>query len=198
MRKIIGVSGFAGCGKDIFFRLLSELSGGQVVRFALADFLKEELKDFVQQNYNIDIFNCTRDQKNLIRTLLVFHGRMKRIQTLGRYWVDKLQKSIDSYPDQSKIGVITDIRYAEYKNDELFWLKNELKGILVHISKFRLDPEGRQIFDLPPNREEAGNDPHLLKQSDYKLFWEDCGGNYETLKTKYASKIEDFLKQHVN
>ena len=32
--------------------------------------------------------------------------------------------------------VITDVRYDEYNNDEVDWLKNELGGTLVHLSQY--------------------------------------------------------------
>ena len=71
---------------------------------------------------------------------------------------------------------ITDIRYDEYDKDEVYWLKNEMNGILVHISQFNsyLDSETKEHkvdFLLPPNELEEKNDPKLKKAADLCIEW---------------------------
>ena len=36
------------------------------------------------------------------------------------------------------IPIVTDIRYSEYKKDEVDWVKNELNGVVVHISQYEI------------------------------------------------------------
>jgi hypothetical protein len=194
--KIIGISGYAGCGKDSFFNLLQKYSP-KVVRFALADALKEELKDFILSNYGLDIYTCSREEKNKLRPLLVFHAGMKRNTTNGTYWWKKLDAIIKEYPDQSKVGVITDIRYAAYKHDEVSWLKEDMGGKLVHISKFKLNPEGKKVFAMPPNKEELVNDPLVVAKSDFRVFWEDCNNDLDLLNQKNEEMVKKFIIDYV-
>ena len=76
--KVIGLSGIAGCGKDLFFSLLSKRLSCK--RFALADELKQETKDILVPNYGIDPVTCGREDKDRIRPFLVFHGGLRREQ----------------------------------------------------------------------------------------------------------------------
>lgn len=197
MNKVIGFTGLAGCGKDSLFTILSEITNGNVVRFALADALKQELREHVQKLYNIDIFNCSREDKELIRPIMVDHGKIKRKQTQGRYWTELLQKSISAYPESGKVAIITDIRYIEYPKDEFFWLKQELNGLLVHISKYVVNPQtGGKVFSLPPNREEAINDPLLAKKADHRIFIEDCKGDLSLLRERAYPILQEFAKTY--
>ena len=118
--NVIGISGVAGSGKDLFYSLLSARLNTR--RMALADELKRELRDFSISSYGIDPINCNREDKEKIRSLLVFHGNFKRKQTEGRYWIEKLNKALDSSLS-NQISCITDIRHSEYDNDEVRWLK---------------------------------------------------------------------------
>ena len=54
MNRIIGVSGVAGVGKDTFFQLLSEVIPCK--RYALADELKKEVRQWTRLHYGIDSF----------------------------------------------------------------------------------------------------------------------------------------------
>ena len=162
--NVIGISGVAGSGKDLFYSLLSARLNTR--RLALADELKRELRDFSISYYGIDPINCNREDKEKIRSLLVFHGNFKRKQTEGRYWIEKLNKTLDSSLS-NQISCITDIRYSEYKNDEVQWLKKERKGVLVHISRILKDGGIHQA----PNEFERNNDPILKNEADYRVYW---------------------------
>ena len=43
--------------------------------------LKQEVSEISKQLYGIDTTNCTRDEKNLIRPLLLAHGAIMREKT---------------------------------------------------------------------------------------------------------------------
>ena len=167
---MIGLSGIAGSGKDLFCKLLlrDEIKGHRV---ALADQLKSELRAFIIVKYNIDILKCSLQQKDTVRDLLVFYGGLKRFQTGGEYWTSIAQKKIDACKGTP---VVTDIRYDDFENDEIGWLKNKNKGVLVHIRKYwEADNlfERQRFYFEPPNEDEKRNDPRLMTKADYHIEW---------------------------
>ncbi len=168
MRKIIGIAGLAGSGKDTMYELLHNINP-KIKRFALADALKTEIRNYVKNSFQIDILSCSREQKDLVRPLLVAHGKVRRIQTKGTYWTSYLEISIRDYlnQDPENIALITDIRYAEYEEDEHVWIK-KIGGCLVHLNLIL--PDGKSL--APINLEEASNDPILRELADYKVTWE--------------------------
>jgi len=178
---VIGLAGVAGAGKDLFFDLLSEKLDCQ--KLSLADALKTEVATFSQDQYGIHPLTCSREQKDLIRPFLVFHGKFRRDLTKGRYWVEELNKKINKNILTNSIVIVTDIRYDDYPEDEVHWLKEELEGLLVHISMYEEVPSlcgsHTKNFKEPINDEEARNDPKLKSQADYTVQWEKAKGNKE-------------------
>ena len=71
---------------------------------------------------------------------------------------------------KDKINIITDIRYAEYPEDEYFWLKNKANGILIHVSRYDQVGEERKYIQ-PANPSEERNDHKVKKLSDFSLNW---------------------------
>jgi hypothetical protein len=197
MNKIIGISGVAGAGKDTFFDLLSERIPCE--KYSLADELKREVNQWCRMHYHIDSVNCNRDQKEIIRPLLVAHGTTKRKMSKGRHWIEQLHDKVVK-GDNSKFKIITDIRYDDYENDEADWIQRELGGVLIHVSQYELCSENLHKPDLgpfvkkfkdPANSEEARNDPKIKKKSDFQIEWEFIkDGRIEELE----SYIDNFLK----
>jgi hypothetical protein len=173
MNKVIGICGVAGSGKDTFLELLSR-NLPNVKRFALADNLKAELNPFFKQMYGIDIFTCSREQKDLLRPILVAHGKMKRIESKGRHWVEMLTKQINDYQAKNpdSVIVVTDVRYDFYDRDEISWLTKEMGGALVHVQRWTHEEDNqRRVYVEAPNQDERENDPKLIRKSDYKVIW---------------------------
>jgi hypothetical protein len=195
---MIGISGIAGSGKDLFCKLLlKEIKG---IRIALADPLKEETRGFILQKYGIDIINCSLKEKNKVRDLLVFYGGIKRYESKGLYWTNRAQKKIN---DCERRRRDTDIRYAEYQNDEIHWIKSTNKGVLVHLRKYceieTLGPHTKRVYFDPPNEDEKRNDPKLLEKADYCIEWphvEDAAPEEirKTL-TPYAREFAEWYKE---
>jgi hypothetical protein len=191
---MIGLSGIAGSGKDLFCRLLlKEIKG---TRIALADPLKEETRGFILQKYGIDILNCTLEEKNKVRDFLVFYGGIKRYESKGTYWTDKAQNKADASKHTS---VITDIRYSEYENDEVSWLKKQNKGTLVHIRKYceleTLGSHVKRIYFTPPNEDEVRNDPKLLEKADYCIEWPHIEeSSQQEIENTLSSYVVEFAK----
>jgi hypothetical protein len=188
-RLFIGISGVAGSGKDLFFKILkNELDkrGVDAHKYSLADSLKRECNSYLKEHHQIDIFNCTREEKDTVRPFLVFHGTTKRNKSKGRHWIEILDKKIK---EDSLTGVVcvTDIRYDEYDNDEAGWIKNELNGILVHIQHKGIGPA---------NEEETRQDPRILKGSDYCIEWETEKGGQKEVEDKLSRKhVAKFIEQ---
>ena len=192
--SFIGLSGLAGSGKDLFFSLSKNLlkkHGIPCIRLALADELKEQCDESCKQMFGVSAINCSREDKSKIRDFLVFYGSVMRKQTEGRHWINLLNKRIKNVRrnlnlEQVKkaVCIITDIRYAEYKKDEVFWIKDELKGNLIHITRYDKDylfEQGKikeiNSFVKPPNTSETDQDPKIQKLSNISLLWQHQQGN---------------------
>ena len=204
MRKnqVIGVSGVAGCGKDLFSSSVEQeltSKGFKVNKISLAAALKSEVCRWCVENYGIDSIDCAREDKEKIRDFLVFHGTTKRHASEGRYWIEKLSDSIlNSNTDSFKI--ITDIRYDDYENDEVSWLKDELGGVLVHVSQYTNYPDSNEgallrKFREPVNSEEARNDPKLKEKSDFQIEWEFLENGQIYQLSNYIDNFVNWLSQ---
>ena len=99
------------------------------------------------------------------------------------------------------IVVITDIRYDDYPKDEVFWLKKELGGVLVHISMYeeliRLNGRKKE-FVQPINSEEERNDPKLKSQADYIVEWEKAKNDKEKELEPYIDAFISWLNGEEN
>ena len=184
----IGLSGFAACGKDLFSDLLKEeveRRGISLSKISIAESLKVECRSTLVRLMGIDILNCTREEKNKVRDYLVFYGLVMRDRSGGRHWIDRASEQIDhSSPNFPHLFCITDVRYDEYEKDEVFWIKNELKGKLVHLTK-----EGSPAA----NFFEKENDPRLQEKADYKIVWPDCNSNQKEINKHLRPRVLQFI-----
>jgi len=165
----IGISGVAGCGKNTLSSIIIKLLQRMELPYrelSIANNLKQEISWVSRELYGINSSNCTREEKDTIRPLLVAHGVIKRELSNGRHWVEMLNKELA--PD--KINIITDIRFNKYEKDEVYWLKKEINGVLIHLSRYD-EIKGKRVFFSPANEEERRNDPLVKKESDFALNW---------------------------
>lgn len=167
--KLIGISAFAArSGKDTLAKclqiILAEKGKTSVIR-SLATPLKEKTKDFIAEEFGIDIFNCSNEEKEIVRPLLVAYGGGKRKQTKGKYWTRLMEAEIASVDNDITI-IIPDIRYCEFQGDECEWLKSK-GGKLFFVSL--LLENGERL--PPPNEDEFKNGPILEAAADYKIDW---------------------------
>ena len=177
IHNIIGISGAARAGKDTLcrgiIRVLKEKYNVEGIRKSIAgDRVKYDLKNVLQENLNINVFTEESQEKEYIRPLLVEYGKLMRNRTQGRYFIEKFSC------EENKVNIITDIRYAEYSKDEVFWLKKEINGFLIFI-------ERKNIFDA--NETEKINNKIIREVADYHLFWDRLDENSE-----YDRKLIDF------
>ena len=130
-----------------------------------------------------------------------------RQQTEGRHWINLLNKKIKAIrrnlnTEQIKRAacIITDIRYAEYEKDEAHWLQKELRGKLIHISKYDKDYTFNQgkvsevdRFVGAPNLAETTQDPKIREISDVRLLWQHCEGD-----PKKDKNLKDAVQEVIN
>ena len=196
MTRVIGLSGLAGAGKDFFFEELHR-QDKRFKRFALADELKKELRPHILSLYYEDILKCSRVKKNQLRPILVEHGKIRRADSEGKHWTNIVSEQISDflYLNPNGIACVTDIRYDYYDKDEVFWLKEQMGGTLVHIRKYT-EFLGIKEFDTPPNADEAENDPKIRAKADFLVEWPQIiqpdGSNLPILQT-YAKSFRQFL-----
>lgn len=201
--KVIGVSGVAGSGKDLFFSLLSKFK--KCRKLSLAEALKSEVSEWTLKHYGINASTCSREEKELIRPLLVFHANLMRGQSFGRHWINILNKKIKNLKlEPDEIIVITDIRFDHYEKDEIFWLKQELNGLLVHISNYVKVESGNHSPPVIVKKEGANdsekiNDPKLKIAADHSIEWEFLQRPKEEVEEILSEKyINPFIKEYLD
>jgi hypothetical protein len=199
----IGVGGVARVGKNLFCDLLvkqlKEKFNLNAKHYALAYELKSDCQKFIYDKLNLDVFTENTEEKKMFRDMLVWYGDIKRKQTNGRYWIDKLDLRINKEFEWGTppidVAIVSDIRYDYYANDEVDWIQKEKQGLFIHISKYTygFPTDGRQvrvknaaldikIFTDPANSHESLNDPKLRKKADYLLEWQDISCEKTLLK----------------
>jgi len=180
MTLVIGISGAARSGKDTLCRsLIREFKkvNKQAVRKSLAgDIIKNDLNILIQSKLNLNCFTENTKEKELLRPLMVEYGKLMRNKTHGRYFTSNFLLEPD------KINIIPDIRYAEYKNDEIYWLKNEMNGFLIFLEREGIDSA---------NQTEEDNNKKIKLKSHLYLKWNSLDeNNPEQLKI-----IDDYAKR---
>lgn len=208
--KIIGISGLARSGKDLFATVAADIlkeRGHRVARHALATELKSDLKDLISDKAQISAFTENTDEKNIIRPLLVAYGDMMRKLTQGKYWTRKVEDRINyraTISNDIDFNIITDIRYDTYPEDECYWVQNKMSGKLIHITRFKLGPAPSKrhvttatpvkIYDAAPNDHEQFNNPRVKARADYAFEWVDVS---ETCPTAESLRNCPYIIGHV-
>jgi hypothetical protein len=185
VKNVIGISGVARAGKDTFALILMNqliASGKSVIKFALADALKQDCDEFCKKNFGFSAFTQATEEKDLIRPFLVWYGDAQRKRTNGTYWINIVHSNLEKI--EADYAIITDIRYAHYPKDEIHWVKEDCNGIVIHVSRFEKScdeistHEGnteyiyKKKFIQPANNHEALNDPKVKSLADYRIEWE--------------------------
>ena len=206
MKKlIIGIGGVARSGKDTFAKLLeSELRSLKYsCKFlALAEPLKQDVDDFCWNNFGISAFTDKTEEKHIIRDLMVGFGSGKRKISEGKYFTRLAESKIDTC--FSDIVIVTDIRFDEFEEDEVFWLKEKMNGVLTHVSRFDFavveeNKEGemkglnKRTFIEPANDHERSNDPKVRDAADFSFNWPTFDENYEQKCLPYVEKFVQWL-----
>ena len=142
---LVGVSGVARSGKNLFCDMvIDELSTQGYVgkQFALAAALKKDCQKFLTTMCDLDVYTENTQQKTMFREFLVWYGDLRRKQTNGRHWIETMDKTIAQ--SECDVALVSDVRYAHYKNDELGW---------VHLATCNLNLVAR---DIPTKHTQRG------------------------------------------
>lgn len=186
--KVIGIGGFARCGKDAFVSIAKNIllkNGYQPQRVAFADNLKSEVDNMLEQNnFELDVYNTDNAAKSKIRPLLVWWGCARRdLSDGGLYWVDQVNKQLTQQckqePTDNVVTLISDVRFP----NEAQWLHKNWDGEFIHIRRFSYedvrdgygDFVSSKTYDAAPNEEEAKNDPLIREIADVHMEWESKG-----------------------
>lgn len=178
--KVIGLCGLARCGKDSFYNISREILLKREidsVRFAFADCLKEECDPILKDNLGISAFTEDSREKEIIRPLLVTYGTHIRRKLNRNCWIDKIQESVIREAGYGRVAFITDVRFE----NEIDWI-HSLNGSSIHITR-----DGT----LPPNEEEAKNDPILKNKSTHSVEWQDF---QDTKKEEVSNIVHQVLQ----
>ena len=170
---VVGIGGVARSGKNLLCELLRNsltVKGFSSKQFALASELKDDCKDFLYSKCNMDVWTDLTEDKNRFRDFLVWYGNLKRQQTNGRYWIDKLDRRVSTY--KGDVAFVTDVRYDYYEKDEIHWIKEEKQGLLIHLKRFERDGDGHMSFTKPANDHETLNDVSLYTKAHINITWE--------------------------
>lgn len=165
----IGIAGVARSGKDSLAleieNLIRSHKDKTVYRTSLAQPLKEDCKDFIKQYLNLDVFTDKNEEKAVFREFLVWYGKVKRQQTEGKYWTNLLDNRVEQL--QPDVCIIPDVRYQQYEQDEVSWLKSKENNLLIHLQRIAINGE----IVPPANMDESINDSIIQNSADYKIVW---------------------------
>lgn len=202
--KLIGISGTARSGKDLFATVAHEIlkeHGLKSEKYALAYELKNDLKDLVFNKTGIDVFTEKTEEKSIIRPLMVAYGDVMRKISGGKYWTQKLEQRIGN--SKADVVFITDIRYDHYPEDECTWLQYKQAGKLVHITKYSLTPAPSKrkvstskpvkVYEMGANEHELINNPKVKKRADYAFEWKDVSS-----ETQGELSKNPYIREMVN
>lgn len=223
--KVIGVSGYARCGKDTFVEIAKDIlskNGYRPLRVAFADILKEEVQSMLEDNnFKLDVYTADTAAKNKIRPLMVWWGCARRdLSDGGLYWVNMVEEYLtslkSSYIDNGEatdkiVVLVSDTRFP----NEGKWIHDKWQGQVIHLKRFTIadvrdgygDWVSGKIFDKAPNEEEAKQDPLVQEMADVKVEWQSRdipnGGaviNDEYLRVKVLDALNStsFFKHQTN
>lgn len=163
-RLVVGMTGYAGAGKDTVANVLIEDWGFQ--RFALADALRESMlaldpvlwtpSPWSENAYRladaVDRFGwdlAKREQPEIRRLLQVFGTEVGRTLFGENVWIDVLERKIAEQTDPYARIVVTDVRFP----NEADWV-HELGGFLMRVERPGVGP----INNHPSEQRLAGVD----------------------------------------
>lgn len=172
---IIGVTGFARTGKDLYCNIAKEIfskNGLVAKRYAFADELKKEVEPFLRDLCGVDVWTQDTEIKTDIRDFLVWYGTTFWRRREPLRWVSRVEQAIKN-DKNIDVALVSDARYP----NEGHWVHAN-EGWLVHLSKYKkYSTDGgrtwERSFQQAPNKEEETNDPIVCKMSNYRIEWED-------------------------
>lgn len=153
---VIAFSGNRCVGKDTAYELLSKII--KCKRFAFADALKKDLQDLIYSQFEVDIFNPNKTQKELIRPIMIAYGCVWREKD-PNHWVKIVINNINKDLVTPNF-VIVDVRFE----NELDELEKNFGKDLVHVNI-------SNKFAPPPTSEEKTHYKNVARRAHYFINW---------------------------
>ena len=186
---IICLTGFATSGKDTFLKLLqindsTPFLPTKYERIAFADKLKQTASPYIKSIYNIDIFNCTPEQKEIARPILISIGCWARDNISPNYWVDSVIDDIKSLWSKGYVPILADWRFSSeiIRLKEIFG-QNDIIGVEI----IRTDSQ------YNPPKMELDQQSSLQNHINYKVEWPTVGKDDLDSLMKYVKDFEIWL-----
>ena len=193
--KVIGIAGFARCGKDTFVKIAIDIlkkNGYSPMRLAFADMLKDEVTDMLRDcGFKGRVKTDDPTVKTQMRPLMVWWGCQRRFESEGGlYWVNELDNQIQDIINDVQGGGATTERMVALVSDVRFpneskWVHEKWDGQVIHLKKWQNEWRKRgqdgsdeflaKVYDAAPNEEEAKQDPLVEATADVKTEWEGKG-----------------------
>ena len=185
---MIGVSGLARAGKDTMAQCLKKIVERElkckVEIVHLADELKSDLDKLISTKLNCLVFTEDNQEKELIRPILVSYGEAMKKKHGKDVWLRKLNNKMQEKSKLEKIFyIVSDVRF-DFEAD---FIKEDLNGCVIHISKIN--------NDIEPNDTEKLNDPLVRKKSDIKHSWPICHPNNMDTCQDHAEVLWQMLSE---
>jgi hypothetical protein len=187
---ILGIAGYARCGKNSMARAISKVlveKGILVKEYAFASELKKELNPLTTLNLGISTFTEDNKEKKIIRPLLICWGTQVWRELDEDHWVKKVDQVIKNDP-LPHVAIITDVRFP----NESSWVK-ENNGFVLHLSR----TVNNQLIEAG-SLDETKYDPLVKAMSDYCYEWGTFGDSFEE-KCYYKAKdlIEEIFAENL-
>jgi hypothetical protein len=181
-KHLLLISGPRQVGKDTLLKWLYGIDS-RITRFSFADRLKEDLSGLLMEQFNIDPFDCTAEQKELTRDILIAYGCTWRAID-SDHWVDHVIHRIrrQEKVDEFFIPAVSDGRFP----NEIVRLRQEYGAGLHHIDITRVGAP-------PPTSEEEKHYRQVAAMADYHLNW---GHNDMPAQIEHAKTVYNWLISH--
>lgn len=165
MQHVILMCGVAQSGKDTLFpfikaRIEKEL-GGNWLRFAFADKLKEECESEVMKRYGVSVWDDS--QKDIFRPYLIEYGERRRDETEGMFLIDHLINDVTEFPENNYL--VTDYRFFNEYCDY-----GGAKVTPVYLQRFIW--QGSTKFVIEPTIPQEIKQYHLIRNHPHTVTWE--------------------------
>lgn len=170
--ELVGLTGFAGCGKDATFHALASECDG-ALRFAFADALKREVAEV--RECTVEELEASKGEP-AVRNLLQRWGMMRR-QQREDYWVQQVAAQIKAL--RPRVAIITDVRFA----NEIDWLRRQ-GGVLARVERPGVGPVNDHVSEFEwqqfaPDyviRNDGGLDALAHRAREFWAWWEQRHG----------------------
>jgi hypothetical protein len=173
---ILAFSGNRCVGKDTAYELLC--THIECARFAFADALKNDLKDLIKTQFNIDIFKPSKEQKEFIRPMMIAYGCMWRDKD-PEHWVKIVIRQIQKDLTTPYFAIV-DLRFE----NELDELEKAFGKNLIHINI-------SNKYAPPPTFEEEKHYKRIAQRAHYFIDW---GNNSLEERKTIISELNQYIQ----